>query len=246
MCISINIIDKIYTNIYNNRMRYLYLLSSIFILFSCQKEKHEVLTNNENNQVYYYNYTDYGKNKYYGNYNLKIEIQINLLDKNYNINNYTEYFVNYNAGKIENGKLLLQYNIIDEKYCNDILDELRFSKYINISNNNAKIKKIHPFNINVYDHDNKIIGFLRFENYTCKLRKFGIAHSAPCSTIYYIYATEETKITGTYDYETYDLDLKKGWNIVYYYENSIVNNIIITTNNKFFPEDVIWQIILLD
>jgi hypothetical protein len=197
----------------------------------------------DNIQVYYYD-----NNAYYGDNILRFKIQFTSLDSNYNgIDDFDKYFTYIDAGQIKNGKLLLFYNIIDEKYCNDIKDELGLPKYlkINISNNEAKIKIINPYNIDVFNHENKNIGFLRFENYDCAGKIFRSYHSGPCSTIYFIYATEDTKITIKYDTEIYDLNLMKGWNKVYYYEQNILLRRVNTTNSKKFPTSVMWRIVML-
>jgi hypothetical protein len=173
------------------------------------------------------------------------------LDSNYNgIDNSDEYFVYVDAGYIENGKLTLKYNDIDEKYSNGNLGEYFFRglNRLNISNNEAKILKIESSDIEVFDHENKVIGFLRFESDDCTVKNLGIIHlDNPCSKIYFVYSTEETKINGELDIDIFDLEIKKGWNKVYYYENSILPyKIIHSTSSKNFPEKTKWRVIMLN
>ena len=211
----------------------------IIIFISCLKDGNKINID-ENVQVYYYD------NIYNSDNIIKIRINVAILDSNHNSDNFNKYFVYIDSGKIEKGKLTLQYDIIDKKYCKEIFEELYFPKYanINISNNKAKIKIINPTDFVVYNHENEEIGFLRFENYNCKLMGFGIFHSWPCSTISYIYATEETIITGKYDSFIFDLDLKKGWNMIYHYEGNIFSQFFLTTDSKNFPKEVVWKIIM--
>jgi hypothetical protein len=215
------------------------ILLFVLFLISCTKEKHE-LNIDENIQVYYFYYSNY--KPYSGDNILKFEIQFALLDSNYNgIDNFDEYFAYIEAGQIKNGKLTLQYNTIDEKYCENIMDVLRLPNMI-ISNKEAKITRLYSSSISVFNHENKEIGYLHFEGYDCSMIKFGITHlDSSCSTISFIYATEETKITGGRDDSIYNLDLKKGWNKIYYYENDIFPQRICTTSSKNFPAGN-WQI----
>ena len=220
-------------------MKRLKILILVFIIISCSKEELEVNID-KNLQVYHNN------NEYYDDNILKFRIQIAPLGLDY-IDNFDNYFKYIEAGQIKKGKLTLDYNIIDEKYCNKIIDEFHLPKYheIKIDNNEAKIKIIKPYDIFVFNNENKDIGFLRYEDYNCKIRKFGVYHSGPCSTIYFIYATDDTKITGKDDFDIYDLNLKKGWNKVYYYEKGIKFKLLNTTNNKKFSNKIIWEIIMI-
>jgi hypothetical protein len=224
-------------------MKRLQILLFILFLISCTKEKQKPNID-ENIQVYYYYYSNYSA--YYGDNSLKFKIQLAPLDSNYKgIDDFDKYFKYIEAGQIKNGKLTLtlENNTIDEKYCKNIIDVLRIPR-INISNNEAKIFKIGP-SIDVFNYENKAIGFLRLEGYDCSMSKFGLLHlDSSCSTVFFIYATEETKITREDDDSLiYNFDLKKGWNKIYCYENDIFPQWIYTTNSENFPVGVNWQII---
>ena len=226
-------------------MKQFKILMLIFLFISCSNENY---IQNIDKDIQVYNYS----NKVYnGNNILEFEIQYNFLDSNYNgIDNSDEYFVYVDAGYIENGKLTLKYNDIDEKYLNGNLGEYFFRglNRLNISNNEAKILKIESSAIEVLDHENKVLGFLRFESDDCIVRSFGIIHlDNPCSKIYFVYSTEETKINGELDINIFDLEIKKGWNKVYYCENSIPPyKIIHSTSSKNFPDKAKWRIIMIN
>jgi hypothetical protein len=203
------------------------------MFFSCSQESIH-LNIDENVQVYFIGNNDY--EEYYGNNILKYKIQYKPIDS------FEDYFINpdlylktYDAGAIKNGKLTLIYSEIDETICEDIGEALVLTKNINISNNNAKIKIIWVYDIDVYDIEEKNIGSLRFGDKSC----------GGGSTIFFIYSTQETKITGKADAEIYDLELYKGWNIVYDYRDKYLfeERLVITTNGKYFPKNKIWYII---
>jgi hypothetical protein len=202
-------------------MKRLKILLLVLFLVSCTKEKID-----KNIQVYYFYYSDY---RTYSGDNIVKFMGYNSL--------YSEYI---EAGQIKKGKLTLDYNVIDEKYCRNIIDVFHYlPSYINISNNEAKIMMIPYYNIYVFNQENEEVGHLQFNGYDCS--KIHICGGV-CSTIYFIYATEETKITGERDDSSriYNLDLKKGWNKIYYYENNLFQEIY-TTNSKNFPPGN-WQI----
>ena len=202
------------------------------MFFSCSREGIH-LNVDENVQVYFIGNNDY--KKYYGNNILKYKIQYKPIDNGENdLANPDLYFKTYDAGAIENGKLTLIYNEIDETICEDVRKTLALTKNINISNNDAKIKIIWVYNINVYDIEGKYIGSLRFGDQSC----------GGGSTIFFIYSTQETKISGRDDAEIYDLELNKGWNIVYDYRDKYLfrERLVITTNGRKFPKNKIWYI----
>ena len=231
------------------------ILMLIFLFISCSNENHiqnidkdidrDIQVYNSPNMPYRYN------NFYNGNNILRFKIQYNFIDSNYNgIDNFDEYFVYIDAGYIENGKLTLKYNDIDEKYFNGNMRKYFFrgANRLNISNNEAKMLRIEVSNIQVFDHENKVIGILTFESYDCTVERLGIIHlDNPCSKIYFIYSTEETKINGELNIDIFDLELKKGWNKVYYYENSTrPYKIIHSTSSKNFPDKAKWRIIMIE
>ena len=183
--------------------------------------------------MYFIDNNDY--EEYYGDNILKYRIQYKPIDS------YEDYFINpdlhlktYDAGVIKNGKLTLIYSEIDETICEDIRKTLVFIKSINISNDNAKIKIIRDENIDVYNIENEYIGFLRFGDIWC----------GGGSTIFFIYSTEDTQIIGKDDFDIYNLELYKGWNIVYNYRDKYLfwERLITTTNGKKFPNDKKWQL----
>jgi hypothetical protein len=235
-------------------MKQFNILMLIFLFISCSNENHiqnidkdidrDIQVYNSPNMAYRYN------NFYNGNNILKFKIQYNFIDSNYNGIDNDDYYVYVDAGYIENGKLTLKYNDIDEKYSNGNLGEYFFrrSNRLIISNNEAKILKIEVSNIRVLDHENKVVGILTFESYDCTVERLGIIHfDNPCSKIYFIYSTEETKINGELDIDIYDLELKKGWNKVYYYEDSTLPyKIIHSTSSENFPDKAKWKVMIIE
>jgi hypothetical protein len=219
-------------------MKQFKILILIFLFISCSNENH-ILNIDKNIQVYNYN------SLYDGNNILKFEVQYTVIDPNYDdIDN--EYFC-IDAGYIENGKLTLNYNNIDEKYLNGHMEKYYFIGKYTISNSEAKMLIINPYDIKVYNNENKYIGILRFESYECSLEKFGFAHlDNPCSGIYFIYTTEETKIIGNISDLNLNLNLKKGWNKVYYYENILLLDKIDTTDSRYYPNKAKWKIIMIN
>jgi hypothetical protein len=219
-------------------MKILNMLLLIFLFISCSNKNIEKYEFRIDNDIQVYDYT----NKFIGDYFLEFEIQYAFLDSNYSVHNKDDYFIYINAGFINDGKLTINYNDIDYKYCKDFAEDHLKTK-LAFSNNEVNIKIIYPFNINVINYDNDIIGFLRFEDYNCEFRKCRIYHSGPCSGIYFIYATGQTKISGEYNDKIYDLDLKKGWNIVYYYEDIKSLKEMQTTYKNDYPNRARWTII---
>jgi len=222
-----------------NICKYLILL---FIFLSCSKETNE-LNIDKNIQVY----GSYGY-PYNGSNILKFRLQTAFLDKDYGIDNFDKYFADIDAGRIENGKLTLCYNNIDEKYFDEFIKNFnnRFLKNLHISNTGAKIIKFDPYDITVFDYENNNIGFLRFESDGCIGGEYGIIHmDSPCSTIYFVYTTEETKITGEDYDDIFDLNLTKGWNKVYWYEIMKYGDLrtMHTTDSKNFPAWIRWKMI---
>ena len=213
-------------------MRYFAKIIIIFIFLSCSQESIH-LNIDENVQVYFIDDNDY--KEYYGYNILKYKIHYKPID------NFEDYFTNpdlylktYDAGAIENGKLTLLYSEIDETICEDIWETLVRAKSINISNNNAKIKIIRGENIDVYDIENEYIGFLRFGDISC----------LGGSTIFFIYSTQDTQIMGKDDSDIYNLELYKGWNIVYDYRDKYLfwERSITTTDGRRFPNGNKWQL----
>jgi hypothetical protein len=203
----------------------------VFALFSCSKDNLE-LNIDKNAQVYHYDYPNY-----YGNNILKFGIQLQIMDFNdiSSKEDLEKYIVYYDAGIIENGKLSLTYNAIDEKYCENIKEEWFLPKNIIITNPETRIKFLFNSDIDVFDTDNKRIGFLRFGDHSCEGR----------ANIYFIYATQETKIYGKNNSDNYNLKLKNGWNIIYEYDYKIFfwSKTMITTDGKAFPKGEKWIII---
>ena len=209
-------------------MKQFKILMLVFLFVSCSNENY-ILNIDKNIQVYNYN-----NNLYDGNNILKFKVQYTVINPNYN---------NIDAGYIENGKLTLNYNNIDEKFLNGHMEKYYFRSKKIISNSEAKILIINPSNIKVFTHENKYIGTLTFESYECSLKRPGFAHfDNPCSGIYFIYTTEETKIIENIS----DLNLKKGWNKVYYYENIELSERIDTTDSKYYPNKAKWKIIMIN
>jgi len=222
-------------------MKQFNILMLIFLFISCSNENH---IQNIDKDIQVYNYSN---SVYNGNNILKFKIQYNFMDSNYNGIDNDDYFVYVDAGYIENGKLTLKYNDIDEKYFNGNLEGhfFRRTNRLNISNNEAKILTSYN-DIEVLNHENNVIGILTFESYDCTGERLGIMHSGPCSKIYFIYSTEETKINGEFDTDIYDLELKKGWNKVYYYESILPYKIIHSTSSKNFPDKAKWRVMMIE
>jgi hypothetical protein len=201
------------------------------MFFSCSQENIR-LSIDENAQVYFIDDNE----KYYENNILKYKINYKPIDNGKDaFINPDLYLKTYDAGAIENGKLTLIYNEIDDTICEDIRETLVFTKNVNISNDNAKIKIIWDYDIIVCDIEEKYIGSLRFGDVWC----------GGGSTIFFIYSTQDTQIIGKDDFDIYNLELYKGWNIVYYYrdKNLFWEKLIITTDGKKFPKDKTWYII---
>jgi len=213
-------------------MKHFAKIIAIFMFFSCSSHSIDVNID-ENAQVY----DDYDSRKEYrGNNTLQYKIQYKAIDsgEDYLINPDL-YFKTYDAGEIQNGKLTLRYPEIDETICENIRGTLVFTKDMTISNNDAKIKIIGVHDIEVYDTENEFMGVLRFGDQWC----------GGGSTVFFIYATQETKIKGKDGGDIYDLELHKGWNRVYNYLTKFLfwETLATTTNGKGFPLNKIWYLL---